>query len=88
MYYVNPLPNDNFLERSKLKAYADNKLNTAKMTILLCDRLENTLGKGENAGYQHFLLFPKCFPRPSPLGLLKVGTVVKSQGDNIHCFYR
>ena len=22
---------------------------------------ENILGKGENAGYQHFLLFPKCF---------------------------
>ena len=21
----------------------------------------NTLGKGENAGIQHFLLFPKCF---------------------------
>ena len=24
--------------------------------------LKNILGKGENAGYQHFLLFPKCFP--------------------------
>ena len=23
--------------------------------------LENTVGKGENAGNQHFLLFPKCF---------------------------
>ena len=22
---------------------------------------ENNLGKGENAGNQHFLLFPKCF---------------------------
>ena len=22
---------------------------------------ENILGKGENAGNQHFLLFPKCF---------------------------
>ena len=25
--------------------------------------LENTVGKGENAGYQHFLLFPQCFLR-------------------------
>ena len=24
--------------------------------------LENTVGKGENAGNQHFLLFPQCFP--------------------------
>ena len=22
---------------------------------------ENNVGKGENAGYQHFLLFPLCF---------------------------
>ena len=24
-------------------------------------RVENIVGKGENAGYQHFLLFPQCF---------------------------
>ena len=28
------------------------------MTISLSERVENTMGKGENAGYQHFLLFP------------------------------
>ena len=27
------------------------------MTISLCDRVENTVGKGENVGDQHFLLF-------------------------------
>ena len=26
------------------------------------DGLENTVGKGEDAGNQHFLLFPRCFP--------------------------
>ena len=26
------------------------------------ETLENTVGKGENAGNQHFLLFPQCFP--------------------------
>ena len=26
-----------------------------------CDRVENIIGKGENAGYQHFLLFPQSF---------------------------
>ena len=25
------------------------------------DRAEKIVGKGENAGYQHFLLFPHCF---------------------------
>ena len=29
------------------------------------DREENIVGKGENAGYQHFLLFPRCFQKAS-----------------------
>ena len=49
---------------TKLKAFADNKLNVATMAISLFDRVENTVGKGENAGYQHFLLFPQCFKSP------------------------
>ena len=26
-------------------------------------RVENIVGKGENAGYQHFLLFPQCLQK-------------------------
>ena len=37
------------------------------------DRVENIAGKGENAGYQHFLLFPQCFQKASFSGFLKVG---------------
>ena len=33
-------------------------LELAKMIILVFDRVENNVGKGENAGYQHFFLFP------------------------------
>ena len=33
---------------------------------------ENIVGKGENAGYQHFLLFPRCFQKTTAL---KVGIV-------------
>ena len=63
---------------TKLKAFADNKLKVAKMMIVLFDRAEKkTVGKGENAGYQHFLLFPQCFLKPSSLGSLKVGIVCK-----------
>ena len=31
------------------------------LTTLKKKALENTMGKGENAGNQHFLLFPQCF---------------------------
>ena len=36
----------------------------AKMIISVLDRVENIVGTAENAGYQHFLLFPQCFQRP------------------------
>ena len=72
---LNSLPNIKILDVTKLKAFADNKLNVAKMTICLFDRVENIVGKGENTGYQHFLFFPQCFPKSSSVGLLKVGIV-------------
>ena len=72
---LDPLPNDKFFDMTKLKAFADDKLKLAKMKIFLSDRAENTVGKGENAGYQHFLLFPQCFPKSYSLGSLKVGIV-------------
>ena len=34
------------------------------------DREENIVGKGENVGYQHFLLFPQCFLQSIFSGLL------------------
>ena len=61
LFRNNPLQNNKFFNVTKLKAFADDKLNVAKIMIVLFDREENTLGKGENAGYQHFLLFPQCF---------------------------
>ena len=38
-------------------------------------KVENTEGRGENAGYQHFLLFPQRFQKASISGSLKVGIV-------------
>ena len=35
------------------------------MIIAVFDRVENNVGKRENAGYQHFLLFPQCFQKVS-----------------------
>ena len=31
--------------------------------LFVCEREENIVAKGENAGYQHFLLLPQCFQR-------------------------
>ena len=58
---LNPLPNDKILDVTKQKAFADNKFNISKMNISILDKEENTVGKEENAGYQHFLLFLQCF---------------------------
>ena len=45
------------------------------MIIFLLSSVENIVGKGENAGYQHFLLFPQCFLKAFSSGWLKVGIV-------------
>ena len=59
-----PLPIGKILDTTELNPFADNKLKSGKMTIALVNIVENTVGKGENAGYQHFLLFPQCLPKP------------------------
>ena len=53
------------VDRLKLKAFADDKFNIAKMMISLFNRVGNIVGREENAGYQHFLLFPQCFQKAS-----------------------
>ena len=63
MKWLNPLPYDKILDVTKLKAFTDDKLNFVKMTISRFDTVENTAGKGGNAGYQHFLLFPTVFSK-------------------------
>ena len=39
--------------------------------IFVFDRIENIVGKGENADYQHFLLFPQCFLKGFLLKVIK-----------------
>ena len=72
---VNPLPNDKFSDWSKFTAFADDKINVREQLKFGLERVGNIVGKGENAGYQHFLLFPQCFQKTSSLGSLKVGIV-------------
>ena len=69
------LPNDKILDWTKFKVIADNKLDVTKIMISLRNRVENTVGIGEDAGYQHFLLSSQCFRKVSSKvsfsGLLK-----------------
>ena len=61
--FFNSLPNKKFW--SRLKALADDKLNLAENLKFVLGRVENIVAKRENAGYQHFLLFPQCFQKAS-----------------------
>ena len=74
---INPLPNDKILDQSDFKALADDKRNVTKKLKFVLGMVENNLGKGEIAGYKHFLLFPKCFQKPPISESLKVGIVLE-----------
>ena len=57
----NSLPKDKFLDWSKLKEFADNKINVAENLKFVLQRLENIFGKEQNAGYPAFSSFPTMF---------------------------
>ena len=67
----NSLPEDTILDWSKFKAFADDKIKVAKMMIFVLDGVENIVGKGENAGYWHFIIFPQFFQKASFLVVVK-----------------
>ena len=67
---VNPLPNDKILE----KALADDKIILIRKLKFVLGIVKNVVGE-ENAGYQHFLLFPQCFQNLSFPKVLKVRIV-------------
>ena len=69
---LNSISSYKFLDWSKMKVFADDVFNVVMMIISIFYRVENIVGKGENAGYKHFLLFLQCFPKLSSLGSLKV----------------
>ena len=51
------------LDSSKLKGFADDKFKFDEHGGKFSKRLENTLGKGEIACKEQFLLFPQCFQK-------------------------
>ena len=69
---INSLPNDKILGLTKSKVFADDQMNVTQILKFALGRVENIVGIGENAGYQHFLLFSQCFQRTSCIRSLKV----------------
>ena len=68
LHYIlvfNPLPDDKILDMTKLKAFADEKLNVTKMVISLFDRVESIVGKGEIACTSNFSFSNNVFKRVS-----------------------
>ena len=45
---------------SKLKAFVDEHFSVIQMTQFFLDSVKYIVGKGENAGNQHFFLFQQC----------------------------
>ena len=73
--FLYSLSNNKILVESNLKDLADAKINATFKTNLIWGGVQNIVGKGENAGYQHFLLFPQCFQKAPLSGSIKVRIV-------------
>ena len=71
----NPLPDDKILERSNLKQSADDNFKFNENSRKFSKWVGNTVGIGEIARYEQFLLFPQCFQKACFLGVSK-GVIV------------
>ena len=60
-FYYQPFPKQQILDFSKLKEFADNNFKFDENKRMFLKLVENTVGKGEIACYEQFLLFPQCF---------------------------
>ena len=58
-----PITRQQILDSSKLPEIADDNLKFDENGGQLSKQVENTVGKGEIAGYEQFLLFPQCFQK-------------------------
>ena len=56
-------PKRQILDASKLKESADDNFKFYENGKQLSKWVENTVGKGEIARYEQFLLFPQCFQK-------------------------
>ena len=62
-YILLPITRRQILDSSKLKEFADDNFKLDENGRKLSKWVENTVGKGEIARYEQFLLFPQCFSK-------------------------
>ena len=60
---VKPCPKRQILDSSKLKQFADDNIKFDEIGRKLSKQVKNTVGKGEIARYEQFLLFSQFFKR-------------------------
>ena len=63
MLLFNPLPDNKILDWSKLKQFANDNFKFDENNRKFSKWVENTVGKGEIARYEQFLLSPQCFQK-------------------------
>ena len=82
--WVNPFPHNKILDQTKLKGFADDKLNVTKMIISAFDRAENIVGKGEiactsNVPYSHNVFKRFLSPTRQKVSLCGNGLTLNQQ---------
>ena len=65
-----------------MKEFADDNFKFDENGRKLSKQVENTVGKGEIARYEQFLLFPQCFKRLVSRGRQKASLY----GNGLKCF--
>ena len=75
LYYYQLITRRQILDSSKLKEFADDNFKFDENERKLSKRVENTVGKGEIARDEQFLLFPQCFQKACYPGASK-GVIV------------
>ena len=58
-----PFPRRQFSDSSKLKEFTDDNFKFDENGKMFSRWIENSVGKGEIARYEQFLLFPQCFQK-------------------------
>ena len=70
------IPKQQILDSSKRKEFADDNFKFDENSREFSKQVENTVGKGEIARYEQFLIYPQCFQKTYAAGL----HVKKKQG--------
>ena len=58
-----PFPKQQILDSSKLREFLDNNFKCDENGRKFSKQVQKTVGKGEIACFQQFLLFPQCFQK-------------------------